>query len=51
MLFTGFCFHGSVTDVTTVDIVNGAAAQPDLRKNQSAAGNGQKRQPAADHAQ
>lgn len=28
MLFIGFCFHGSVTDVTTVDIVNGAAAQP-----------------------
>lgn len=28
MLFIGFRFHGSVTDITTVDIVNGAAAQP-----------------------
>lgn len=28
MLFIGFHFHGSVTDITTVDIVNGAAAQP-----------------------
>ena len=28
MLFNGFCFHGSVTDIITVDIVDGAAAQP-----------------------
>lgn len=27
MLFNGFCFHSSVTDITTIDIVARAGAQ------------------------